>query len=453
MTTHKYFGTDGIRGLAGEHPITAEFSLKLGWAVGQVLAQDGRGKVLIGQDTRVSGFMLTAALEAGMTAAGLDVLLLGHMPTPGVAYLTKSLGAQIGVVVSASHNPYYDNGIKFFNGDGQKLPDLVEGNIEALLDKPFATVESQSIGQQNFLKDASGRYIEFCKQCFDKKLDLRGIKIVVDCANGATSQIAPHVFTELGADVIAIHHQPDGFNINQDCGSTHPKSLQQAVLSHQAELGIAFDGDGDRVLLVDHQGELVDGDEILYLIVRYSKEKLKGGVVGTLMTNYGLELAFQDMQIPFVRANVGDKHVLNQLVKNDWILGGENSGHIICLDKTTTGDGIVAALQVLKILCERDDSLHDLKQGMRKLPQVLKNVKTTQPYPKEILHNPMVEKAVQQVEQTLSGQGRVLLRPSGTEPCIRVMVEGADARLVDGLADSLVQVIEQVTQSKAVGLG
>ncbi len=455
MKPRKYFGTDGIRGRTGQFPITADFALKLGWAVGKVLAQDGHGKVLIGQDTRVSGHMLSAALEAGMTASGLDVFLLGPMPTPGVAYLTRSLGAQIGVVVSASHNPYYDNGIKFFNSDGKKLPELTECHIENLLEQSFETVDSKNIGKQNYLKDAAGRYIEFCKQSFSKKLDLRGIKIVVDCANGATSHIAPHVFTELGADVIAIHHQPDGFNINAQCGSTYPQSLQQAVLSHQAEIGIAFDGDGDRLLLVDHKGELVDGDEILYLIAKYSQAQFQGGVVGTLMTNLGLEKALAELSIPFVRANVGDKYVLSKLEEQNWTLGGENSGHILCLDQTTTGDGIVAALQVLKILCEKDDSLNSLKQGMSKYPQLLKNVKVDQP--KKIIQHPDIQKAVIQAEQTLQNKGRVLLRPSGTEPLIRVMAEGEDFSLVDLVTDMLVDVVTRVAtstsqpQSKVVG--
>tara|TARA_R110002110_G_scaffold415562_1_gene651069 strand:- start:35544 stop:36902 length:1359 start_codon:yes stop_codon:yes gene_type:complete len=451
MSTRKYFGTDGIRGRTGQFPITADFALKLGWAVGKVLAQDGHGKVLIGQDTRVSGHMLSAALEAGMTASGLDVFLLGPMPTPGVAYLTRSLGAHIGVVVSASHNPYYDNGIKFFNSDGKKLPELTEGQIETLLDQPFETVNNQDIGKQNYLKDAAGRYIEFCKQCFAKQLDLRGIKIVIDCANGATSHIAPHVFTELGADVIAMHHQPDGFNINEQCGSTYPQSLQQAVLSHQAEMGIAFDGDGDRLLLVDHKGELVDGDEILYLIARYSQPQLQGGVVGTLMSNLGLEQALAELDIPFARANVGDKYVLSKLDEHNWTLGGENSGHIICLDQTSTGDGIVAALQVLKILCEKDDSLHILKQGMTKFPQLLKNVKVAQP--RDMIQHPVIQKAVQQAEQTLQNKGRILLRPSGTEPLIRVMAEGEDLSIIDLVTNSLVDVVTQVSQTRAKVVG
>ncbi|MCS5707832.1 phosphoglucosamine mutase [Candidatus Berkiella cookevillensis] len=443
----KYFGTDGIRGKTGQFPITADFALKLGWAVGQVLAQDGRGKVLIGQDTRVSGYMLSAALEAGMTASGLDVHLLGAMPTPGVAYLTKSLNAQIGAVVSASHNPYYDNGIKFFSGDGKKLPDLVESKIESYLDKAFVTVEGTRIGQQTYLQDAAGRYIEFCKHSFPKDYDLKGIKIVVDCANGATSYIAPHVFTELGADVIVINHQPDGFNINDKCGSTFPQSLQAEVLKHRAEVGIAFDGDGDRLILVDHKGELVDGDEILFIIAMHMKDKLQGGVVGTLMSNFGLELAFQAQKIAFLRARVGDRYVLDKLMEHNWVLGGENSGHIICLEHATTGDGIIAALQVLKALCEKNDSLHTIKQGMTKFPQVLKNVKVTKP--QSIIVDDTLQNAIAKMERSLQNKGRILVRASGTEPLIRVMVEGEDPIFVNNIADQMADVVEKVAQTLA----
>lgn len=443
----KYFGTDGIRGKTGQFPITADFALKLGWAVGQVLAQDGRGKVLIGQDTRVSGYMLSAALEAGMTASGLDVHLLGAMPTPGVAYLTKSLNAQIGAVVSASHNPYYDNGIKFFSGDGKKLPDLVESKIESYLDKAFVTVEGARIGQQTYLQDAAGRYIEFCKHSFPRDYDLKGIKIVVDCANGATSYIAPHVFTELGADVIVINHQPDGFNINDKCGSTFPQSLQAEVLKHRAEVGIAFDGDGDRLILVDHKGELVDGDEILFIIAMHMKDKLQGGVVGTLMSNFGLERAFQEQKIAFLRARVGDRYVLDKLMEHNWVLGGENSGHIICLEHATTGDGIIAALQVLKVLCEKNDSLHTIKQGMTKFPQVLKNVKVAKP--QAIIVDDTLQNAIARMERSLQNKGRILVRASGTEPLIRVMVEGEDPTFVNNIADQMVDVVEKVAQTLA----
>lgn len=441
----KYFGTDGIRGKTGQFPITADFALKLGWAVGQVLVQDGRGKVLIGQDTRVSGYMLAAALEAGMTASGLDVCLLGPMPTPGVAHLTKSLNAQVGVVVSASHNPYYDNGIKFFSADGRKLSDLIEAKIETYLDKPFETVEGTRIGRQSYLKDACSRYIEFCKHTFAKQHDLRGVKIVIDCANGATSYIAPHVFTELGADIIAIHHQPDGFNINENCGSTHPQSLQSEVIKHQAELGIAFDGDGDRVLLVDHKGEIVDGDEILYMIASQQKDKLQGGVVGTLMSNYGLEMALERHKIPFIRAKVGDRYVMDKLMEQQWVLGGENSGHIICLEHSTTGDGIIAALQVLKILCEKNDSLHDMKKGMTRFPQILKNVKVNNP--QTMINEPKIQEAMGQLEQSMQNKGRILVRASGTEPLVRVMVEGEDPVFINVIADKMVAVIEKAQQA------
>lgn len=441
----KYFGTDGIRGKTGQFPITADFALKLGWAVGQVLAQDGRGKVLIGQDTRVSGYMLSAALEAGMTASGLDVHLVGPMPTPGVAYLTRSLNAQIGAVVSASHNPYYDNGIKFFSSDGRKLSDLIEAKIETYLDKPFETVDGSRIGQQMYLQDATSRYIEFCKQTFIRQHDLRGIKIVIDCANGATSYIAPHVFTELGADVIVIHHQPDGFNINENCGSTAPQSLQAEVLKQQAELGIAFDGDGDRLVLVDHKGELVDGDEILYLLARYNHDAAKGGVVGTLMSNFGLELGLKSLKIPFTRAKVGDRYVMDKMLEHNWILGGENSGHIICMDKTTTGDGIVAALQVLKVICEKSSSLHDLKKGMTKFPQVLKNVRVENP--QSVINLPAVQAQITHLEYTLSQKGRILVRASGTEPLVRVMVEGEDPALIEKIANEMAAFVQNTVQS------
>ncbi len=442
MSAHrKYFGTDGVRGRTGTFPITAEFALKLGWAAGKVLAQEDGGMVLIGQDTRVSGDMLSAALKAGFLAAGLDVYLLGAMPTPGVAYLTHSLAAKVGVVVSASHNPYYDNGIKFFNAQGKKLPDVIEYQIEELLDTPMTTVAPHKMGQAKLIGDIPGRYIEFCKNTFLKSYDLKGMKIVIDCAQGATSHIAPAVFTELGAEVIAIHHTPDGFNINENCGSTHPQALQQAVLAHNADLGIAFDGDGDRVLFIDDQGEMVDGDELLFIIARAYQEKglLTGGVVGTQMSNLGLENAFKALNIAFVRTDVGDRYVMDALLQTGWNLGGESSGHIICLDKTTTGDGIVSALQVLEQLCHTKQKLHTLKKGMVKCAQILVNVPVANG--KEIVQTAVVQQFCQQAEESLERRGRILLRASGTEPLVRVMVEGEDASLIREVADSLAAVV------------
>lgn len=442
----KYFGTDGIRGRTGVPPITAEFALKLGWAVGKILAQDGRGTVLIGKDTRISGYMLSAALEAGLIASGLDVFLLGPMPTPGVSYLTRSVGAQVGVVVSASHNPYYDNGIKFFSAEGKKLPDAIECNIENLLDSPMTMVEAHNIGRAKFMEDAAGRYIEFCKSTFLKPHDLKGIKVVIDCANGATYHIAPHVFTELGADVIVIHHQPDGFNINENCGSTHPASLQKAVLQHQAEIGIAFDGDGDRVIFVDHKGEVVDGDELLFVIARsyHDRQILNGGVVGTQMSNLGLEKAFNELKIPFMRSQVGDRYVMDALAQTGWQLGGEGSGHIICLDKTTTGDGIVCALQVLTALCHSNKTLHELKKGMTKCAQILLNVPVSNGA--EIVTDSRVQLVLQQLEKDLQNNGRILLRASGTEPLVRVMVEGNDKAIIRQAAEEIAEIVEKVAK-------
>lgn len=445
----KYFGTDGIRGRTGVHPITAEFALKLGWAVGQVLAQDGKGSVLIGKDTRISGYMLASALESGFIAAGLDVYLLGPMPTPGVAYLTHSCDAQVGVVVSASHNPYYDNGIKFFSAEGKKLPDAIECKIESFLSLPMTTVEPRRMGKAKIMVDAAGRYIEFCKNAFLKSYDLKGIKIVIDCANGATYHIAPHVFTELGADVLAIHHQPDGFNINEKCGSTHPESLQKAVLEHQAEIGIAFDGDGDRVMFVDHKGELVDGDELLYIIACFYQQQgiLNGGVVGTLMSNLGLENAFNAAQIPFSRTKVGDRYVMDELKYKKWILGGESSGHIICLDKTTTGDGIISALQVLSQMCLTNRSLHELKKGMTKCAQVLLNVPVDNAV--RVVNDTRVQSALKQGEMYLGLRGRILIRPSGTEPLVRVMVEGEDPKIIQQVAEGISLIVANVAKTSA----
>lgn len=445
----QYFGTDGIRGRVGESVITPEFVMKLGYAAGRVLANHEhlpmgkRPTVLIGKDTRISGYMLEASLEAGLSAAGVDVLLTGPMPTPAVAYLTRALRAQAGIVISASHNPYDDNGIKFFSAQGTKLPDDIEYAIESELAKPMQVMASAHLGKAKRVDDAAGRYVEFCKSTFPNHLDLRGLKIVLDCAHGATYHVAPPVFHELGAEVIAMGNQPDGLNINENVGSTHPQALQQAVLAHHADLGIAFDGDGDRVMMVDGAGQLLDGDQLLYIIAMglYAKGKLKGGVAGTLMTNLALEHALQKHQIPFGRAKVGDRYVLELLQEKNWKLGGENSGHILTLDKHTSGDAIIAALQVLQSLRESGKTLQQLGADLTLYPQVLINVTTQQ---KLDLQQPAVQTAVSEVEQALNGQGRVLLRASGTEPKIRVMVEGLNAALVQSQAEQLAAVIRQL---------
>ncbi|MFQ6403913.1 phosphoglucosamine mutase [Methylophilus sp. 'Pure River'] len=445
----QYFGTDGIRGRVGESVITPEFVMKLGYAAGRVLASHEhlpagkRPTVLIGKDTRISGYMLEASLEAGLSAAGVDVLLTGPMPTPAVAYLTRALRAQAGIVISASHNPYYDNGIKFFSAQGTKLPDDIEHAIETELVKPMQVMESAQLGKAKRVDDAAGRYVEFCKSTFPNHLDLRGLKIVLDCAHGATYHVAPPVFHELGADVIAIGNQPDGLNINEGVGSTHPQALQKAVVEHQADLGIAFDGDGDRVMMVDGAGNLLDGDQLLYIIAMglYAKGKLKGGVAGTLMTNLALEHALQKHQIPFGRAKVGDRYVLELLQDKNWKLGGENSGHILTLDKHTSGDAIIAALQVLQSVRESGKTLQQLGADLILYPQVLINVTTKQ---KLDLNQDAVQTAVKQAETTLNGEGRVLLRASGTEPKIRVMVEGLNQGLVQAQAEQLAAVIRQL---------
>jgi phosphoglucosamine mutase len=445
----QYFGTDGIRGRVGESVINPEFVMKLGYAAGRVLASQEqlpkgqRPTVLIGKDTRISGYMLEAALEAGLSAAGVDVLLTGPMPTPAVAYLTRALRAQAGIVISASHNPYYDNGIKFFSAQGTKLPDDVEFAIEAEIAKPMQVMESAKLGKAKRVDDAAGRYIEFCKSTFPNHLDLRGLKIVLDCAHGATYHVAPDVFHELGAEVIAIGNQPDGLNINEKVGSTHPEALQKAVVEYQADLGIAFDGDGDRVMMVDGAGNLLDGDQLLYIIAMglYAKGKLKGGVAGTLMTNLALEHALQKHQIPFGRAKVGDRYVLELLQSRNWTLGGENSGHILTLDQHSSGDAIIAALQVLHSLRNSGKTLQQLGADLALYPQVLINVTTKQ---KLDLEQDAVQDAVKQAETALNGQGRVLLRASGTEPKIRVMVEGLNQSLVQSQAEALAAVIRQL---------
>ena len=427
MAERKFFGTDGIRGFVGEGPITPEFVMKLGWAAGRVLSQTGTKKVLIGKDTRISGYMLESALEAGLAAAGLKAAFTGPMPTPAVAYLTRTFRAEAGIVISASHNPYHDNGIKFFSAQGTKLPDDVEAAIEAEMEKPLMCVESALLGKAYRIDDAAGRYIEFCKGTFPNHLSLEGFKIVVDCAHGATYHIAPKVFTELGAEIITIGCEPNGVNINDKVGATDVAALQAKVLAEKADFGIALDGDGDRVIMVDELGNKVDGDQIAYIIARDALRcgELKGGVVGTLMTNMGMEVALKNLGIPFVRAKVGDRYVMEELLKNNWLIGAENSGHVILLDKVTTGDGIVAGLQVMASIVSSKMSLKELSDGMTMFPQVLENVR----FKGE--NNPLLSEAViaatQAVELKLGDNGRVLLRKSGTEPLIRVMVEGQNA--------------------------
>ncbi len=438
----KYFGTDGVRGRVGAYPITPEFVMKLGWAAGKVFAQQGKSRILIGKDTRISGYMFESALEAGLSSAGVDIGLLGPIPTPGIAYLTRTFRAQAGIVISASHNPYYDNGIKFFSGNGEKLPDETELAIESWLDKPMSCVESAQLGKAVRINDAAGRYIEFCKGTVSS-LNLRGLKIVLDCAHGATYQIAPAVFAELGATVVTIGAQPDGLNINEGVGSTEPEALQARVLQEQADLGIAFDGDGDRVMMVDHRGELVDGDQLLFIIATHAKNqgRLNGGVVGTLMSNLGLELGLKDLGVDFLRAKVGDRYVMQMLNENGWRFGGESSGHLLCLDANTTGDGIVAALQVLQALKDSGTSLHEWQKRMSKMPQVMINVQRSRQA--DVMSLPEIIQAIAATEEKLASRGRVLLRPSGTEPVVRVMVEGEDAVLVQTLAEELAAVVEQ----------
>jgi len=417
--------------------MTVEFVMKIGWAAGKVLSRKNRGTVVIGKDTRISGYMFESALEAGLAAAGLDVLLLGPMPTPAIAYLTRAQRATAGIVISASHNPYHDDGVKFFNGDGFKLADETELDIETMIDRPLEMVESAQIGKASRMDDAKGRYIEFCKSSIPFNTSLHGMKLVVDCAHGATYHIAPAVFRELGAEVIEIGTRPDGLNINKDVGAMHPENMRSAVLEHGADIGIAFDGDGDRMMMVDSKGDLKDGDQLLFII---AKSKLmghgmSGGVVGTLMTNLGLEHAFKKEGIPFERVKVGDRYVMEKLVELGWYLGGESSGHIICLDKATTGDGIIAALQVLDWLIAKGISLSDACDDMSLYPQTMINVPVAE---KIDLHAiPGIQEAVRVAESELTGKGRVLLRASGTEPLIRVMVEGEDKALVDKLAGEL----------------
>ncbi len=436
----RHFGTDGVRGRVGEWPITPEFVLKLGWAAGKVLGGGEGGKVLIGKDTRISGYLFESALEAGLTAAGVHTRMLGPMPTPGIAYLTRTLHADAGIVISASHNPHHDNGIKFFSSSGQKLPDAVEAKIEAMIEQPMDSVSSERLGKVRRLEDARGRYIEFCKATIPSRMNFQGLKIVVDCAHGATYHIAPDVFEELGAEVVAIGVQPDGLNINDGCGATAPEAVRAAVLEHGADLGIALDGDGDRLIMVDHRGCIRDGDDILYVLAcsRCRSGEMIGEVVGTLMTNLGLELALRAQGVGLYRVKVGDRHIMEHLVDEGWLLGGEPSGHIICLDRTTTGDGIVSALQVLAEMRETGQSLANLCEGVEKFPQVLVNVKLGECPAAVILESSAVNAALAEAERRMmNGEGRVLLRPSGTEPLMRVMVEGRDPELVREMADSI----------------
>lgn len=444
MANRKYFGTDGVRGKVGTYPITPDFALKLGWAAGKVLASQGSKMVLIGKDTRISGYMLESALEAGLAAAGLSAAFTGPMPTPAIAYLTRTFRAEAGIVISASHNPYYDNGIKFFSAKGTKLPDEIEEAIEAMLEQPMDCVESAELGKASRINDAAGRYIEFCKGTFPAHLGLEGYKIVVDHANGATYHIAPNVFRELGAEVIEIGTDPNGLNINEKCGATDVTALQAKVVEMKADVGLAYDGDGDRIMMVDHLGNKVDGDQILFIIAREALRsgQLKGGVVGTLMSNMSLEIALKMLGVPFLRANVGDRYVLEKMVENDWTLGGENSGHIIIADKNTTGDGIVASLAVLAAMAQHKLSLNELASAVKLFPQVLINVRFAGG--ENPLESDAVKSVAAEVEKRLEGKGRILLRKSGTEPLIRVMVECQDASLAQQCAEEIAEAVKKI---------
>jgi phosphoglucosamine mutase len=441
--SRKYFGTDGIRGRVGQLPMTVDFIMKLGWAAGKVLAQSRSGQVVIGKDTRISGYMFESALEAGLAAAGLDVLLLGPMPTPAIAYITQSQRASAGIVISASHNPYHDDGVKFFNGDGFKLPDATEEAIESMLDQALVMVEPERIGKAARMEDAKGRYIEFCKSSIAFHTSLRGMKLVIDCANGATYHIAPAVFRELGAEVIEVGTSPNGMNINHEVGALYPESMRAHVLENQADMGIAFDGDGDRVMMMDARGDVKNGDQLLYIIAMHklASSQMKGGVVGTLMTNLGFEHALQAKDIPFTRAAVGDRYVMEKLVEHDWQLGGEASGHIICLDKTTTGDGIIAALQVLDALVSSGQTLTESCSDVAIYPQTMINVPLSGAL--DLGNSPQVQDALRSAETELADAGRVLLRPSGTEPLMRVMVEGQDKNQVENIAQNLAQSVRE----------
>jgi len=442
-----FFGTDGIRGAVGKEPITPQTIVHLGWALGTVIKKHyGKGSVLVGKDTRVSGYLLESSMEAGLSSAGMDVVMLGPLPTPAIAYLTQTARANAGVVISASHNHYSDNGIKFFSPRGSKISDEIQDEIEALMAQPMKVVASEQLGKAYRMDDAVGRYVEFCKGTIPRRMDFRGMKVALDCANGAAYQSAPTVFHELGADIEVINNTPDGFNINNNCGSTHIEGLQKLVLDKQCDVGIAFDGDADRVLMVDSRGEVVDGDQLLFVIANSQKEqgRLKGGVVGTLMSNFGMEKALAERDIPFVRAKVGDRYVMQELQQRDWVIGGESSGHIICLDKTTTGDGLVSALQVLTQIKFMDKPLHELTSEMPMYPQTMINVRLPEgANAAEVVKMAAIGEAVADVEGQLADTGRVLLRPSGTEPVIRVMVEGQDLAQVNACCEQISKVVEQ----------
>ena len=438
-----YFGTDGIRGKFGELPITPEFALKLGFAAGKVLKKHTKKNkpiVVLGKDTRLSGYILEAALQAGLNAAGVYVHLLGPLPTPAIAHLTRALHASLGIVISASHNPYFDNGIKFFSGEGKKLPDALQEEINQELQQELKIEDTANLGKSVRVKDANGRYIEFCKSTFPYHLDLNDLTIVVDCANGAAYNVGPAVFRELGAKVIAIHNEPNGLNINENCGSTHPENLQKAVLEHQADLGVAFDGDADRVILVDSQGKQIDGDHILYILATQGSKK-PAGIVGTLMSNMALELALEKAKVPLLRANVGDRYVLQGLEENGWVIGGEPSGHILTLDKSTTGDAIIAALQVLTVMVEKNKALHELVADFKLLPNVLENVRLANMF--DPYSVPALVEEFDRAKEQLKGRGRLLIRKSGTEPVIRVMVEGDDLAEVKALAKDLADAVRR----------
>lgn len=443
--SRKYFGTDGIRGRVGDAPVTPDFMLKLGWATGKVFASEDGTKptVVIGKDTRVSGYMLESALQAGLVAAGANVKLLGPLPTPGIALLTRTQKADAGIVISASHNPYFDNGIKFFNGQGSKLSDELELQIEAMIDSPMETVDSEQLGKASRIVDAAGRYVEYCKSTFPDDLSLKGMKLVIDCAHGATYHIAPAVFEELGATTVLIGATPDGYNINDGVGSTEPAALQAKVLEEDADIGIAFDGDGDRLQMVNAKGQLLTGDDVLYVLAmhRLANGDSDAGIVGTLMTNMGLELALEAGGLRLARAKVGDRYVKELMVAEGWSLGGESSGHIICGDLSTTGDGVIAALQVLAAVRASEKSLEALASGFNPLPQVLVNVRITKGF--DLTAHPAIAEACRRVESELEGRGRLLLRPSGTEPVIRVMVEGDETVAIDALAGEVADAIRQ----------
>ncbi len=444
--SRRYFGTDGIRGRVGQAPMTPDFALHLGWAAGRVLAPEG-GRALIGKDTRLSGYMFESALEAGFAAAGVEVLLVGVLPTPAIAYLARTFRASAGVVISASHNPFQDNGVKFFAADGRKIADELEEQIEVLLGQEMVTIAPELLGRAKRIDSAQGRYVEFCKGTFRQEASLKNMKIVVDCAHGATYNVAPHVFRELGADVTVIGASPNGLNINDGVGSTHIDALRAAVIEAGADLGIALDGDGDRCLLVDADGQSIDGDEILYILAKAKQRdgSLRGPVVGTLMSNLGLELALRNAGIGFERANVGDRFVLERLRETDGNLGGESSGHILCLDRTSTGDGIVAALQVLAVILETGQSLRGLLGDLEKCPQTLINVRIEGHSAEVLMNAQMVKQAVSEVESLLGERGRVLLRASGTEPLVRVMVEGVESSQVRQCAEKIADALRQST--------